>query len=99
MSQLPQFSPLIVGAMRLGAWGVNMRSAELERFIDECLDLGLSDFDHADIYGSYTSEQEFGEVLRRRPDLRTRLQVTTKCGIKMMSENRPDHHQRLSGRD
>jgi len=86
-----QFSDLIVGTMRLGSWGVNMTTHELERFVDECLDLGLNDFDHADIYGHYTEEDNFGKVLARRPDLKSKIQITTKCGIKLITENRPDH--------
>lgn len=91
MTDTLAFSPLIIGVMRLGDWGVKMTTRELETFIDRCLDLGLRDFDHADIYGSYTSETEFGAVLQRRPDLRSKIQITTKCGIKMLSENRLTH--------
>lgn len=86
-----QFSPIIIGCMRFGAWGVKMSTNDLERFIDECLELGLNDFDHADIYGGYTTESQFGEVIRRRPDLKQKIQVTTKCGIKMVCEERPNH--------
>jgi len=87
----PTFSPLIVGTMRLGNWGANMTTAQYHEFIEGCLELGLKDFDHADIYGHYTTEAEFGAVLKQNPSLRQRLQLTTKCGIKMLSENRPDH--------
>lgn len=86
-----KFSKLVVGTMRLGQWGAKYTSAEMERFIDQCLDLGLYDFDHADIYGGYTSEGEFGDVLKRRKDLVAKTRHTTKCGIRMISENRPDH--------
>jgi predicted oxidoreductase len=85
------FSPLIIGTMRLGEWGVKMTPQQLEHFIEICLDMGLSDFDHADIYGGYTEEAAFGAVLRKRPELRQRMQLTTKCGIKMLSQNRPEH--------
>jgi len=77
--------------MRLGAWGEKMNLKEYEHFIDQCVEMGLTDFDHADIYGHYTTEQEFGEVLKKRKDLRSKIQITTKCGIKMVSVNRPDH--------
>jgi len=89
--QTLNFSPLIIGTMRLGKWGVQMTTDQLEQFIDACLDLGLRDFDHADIYGAYTEEAAFGAVLRKRPDLRNKMQLTTKCGIKMLSPNRPNH--------
>ena len=78
-----ELSPIIVGTMRLGSWGANLNRSELERFIDECVDMGLVDFDHADIYGHYTEEAHFGEVLKRRSDLVSRLRITTKCGIKL----------------
>lgn len=77
--------------MRLGGWGANLDSNALERFIDECLDLGLKDFDHADIYGHYTEEARFGTIIKRRPDLKTKIQVTTKCGIQLVTLNRPQH--------
>jgi predicted oxidoreductase len=86
-----KLSPLIIGTMRLGKWGVNMSTKELENFIDTCLYLDLIDFDHADIYGDYTEESRFGNVIKRRPDLKNRLRITTKCSIKLISENRPDH--------
>lgn len=75
--------------MRLGVWGAKMNTKELEAFVEECLSLGLKDFDHADIYGHYTTEEDFGKLLKLRPDLRTQIQITTKCGIRMESENRP----------
>lgn len=86
-----QFSPLIIGTMRLGNWGVKMNTKELEYFIDACLDLGLNDFDHADIYGHYTEEGKFGQVLKRRSDLRKKIQITTKSGIKLICPERPSH--------
>ena len=64
MSQSISFSPLIIGTMRLGEWGAKMSTQELETFIDQCLELGLNDFDHADIYGHYSTESEFGAVLK-----------------------------------
>lgn len=86
-----QFSPLIVGTMRLGAWGADMSQHALEVFIQACIDMGLRDFDHADIYGHYTEEGRFGRVLRDHPGLRHRLQLTTKCGIRLVCKERPEN--------
>lgn len=86
-----RFKPLVIGAMRLGPWGAQFSTTELERFIDECLELDLTDFDHADIYGHYKQEALFGEVLKRRPDLKQQVEITTKFGIQMLSDNRPRH--------
>ena len=90
-NQSIQFSPLIVGCMRLGAWGAQLSTEALQAFIEDCLEMGLRDFDHADIYGHYTTEEEFGKVLKRQPQLREQMQITTKCGIKLVTENRPTH--------
>ncbi len=84
------FAPLIVGTMRLGEWGAKMSTKEYEGFIEECLEMGLNDFDHADIYGHYSTEEEFGQVLKQRPELRQKMQLTTKCGIKLPTPRRPD---------
>lgn len=84
-------SPYIIGTMRLGTWGSNLSTAEYENFIEGCLDLNLIDFDHADIYGHYTTEDDFGNVLKSRKDLRQKMRITTKCGIKLISENRTEH--------
>lgn len=85
------FSPLIIGTMRWGAWGANLETSEIEQLIDHCIELGLNDFDHADIYGHYTEEANFGRVIKRRPDLKSKIQITTKYGIKMIADNRPAH--------
>ncbi len=84
-------SPFIVGTMRLGSWGSNLSPKAYEAFIEGCLELGLKDFDHADIYGDYTTEADFGNVFKNRSNLRQQLRITTKCGIKLISTNRPDH--------
>ena len=90
-------SPFMIGTMRLGKWGCNMTSSEIEKFVEGCIENRLVDFDHADIYGSYTTESDFGEVLKIRSELRNLIRITTKCGIKMVSENRPE--QRIKSYD
>jgi predicted oxidoreductase len=46
---------------------------------------------HADIYGRYTIEELFGSVLKKNPGLRNRMELVTKCGIKLLADNRPEH--------
>jgi predicted oxidoreductase len=60
-------------------------------FIEQCIALGVTSFDHADIYGNYGVEGLFGEALRARPSLRDRMQLISKCGIKLLSNKRPQH--------
>lgn len=86
-----EFAPLSIGTMRIGDWGAKLSTKETEAFIEGCLELGLTDFDHADIYGGYTTESDFGKALKANPSLKSQVKLITKCGIKMMSENRPDH--------
>lgn len=89
----PILSRVVAGMMRLREWG--MDTAALLDFIHECLDLGITTFDHADIYGSYTCEALFGRALAAEPSLRNRLELVTKCGIQLQSPNRPEtrvHH-------
>lgn len=86
-----KISPFMIGTMRIGQWGSNMNEFEIEKFIEGCISLDLIDFDHADIYGSYTTEADFGAVLKKRPDLRNQIRITTKCGIKLVSKNRIKH--------
>jgi len=84
-------APLSIGTMRFGKWGANMSTSDLQKFIEECLTLGLSNFDHADIYGDYTTEADFGKVLQNNSSLRNKLEIVTKCGIKMVCDNRPEY--------
>ena len=75
--------------MNLGQWQWN--PAERLRWIEECLELGITTFDHADIYGGYTCEGLFGEALALRPSLRSQMQLISKCGIKLITPNRPSN--------
>jgi predicted oxidoreductase len=83
----PHLSPIVAGAWRMAEWGMDV--AQRVRWIEHCLDLGITSFDHADIYGNYTAEALFGEALATQPSLRARMQLVTKCGIKLRSERRP----------
>lgn len=81
----------IVGCMRWGTWGANFTTAQYQKIIEESIEIGLNEFDHADIYGDYTTEAEFGAVIKAQPSLRDKMKLITKCGIRMISPNRPLH--------
>ncbi|MCU0633569.1 MAG: aldo/keto reductase [Gemmatimonadaceae bacterium] len=89
MPALPILSPVVAGAWRMGDWGFDVPARV--RWIEEAIALGLTTFDHADIYGNYTVEALFGEALAATPGLRDRLRLVTKCGIRLISPNRPAH--------
>jgi predicted oxidoreductase len=86
-----KFSPVIAGTMKWGVWGAKFNTNEYLQLIDDCMQMGVTTFDHADIYGHYTTEEEFGKALAERKELRSQMQLITKCGIKMVTPNRPHH--------
>jgi predicted oxidoreductase len=86
-----KFSSPIAGCMRWGKWGAGFTTQEYRAIIDECLHNGITSFDHADIYGDYTTEADFGEVLKEAPSLRQQIQIITKCGIQILTPNRPQY--------
>lgn len=85
----PAMSRIVAGAWRMGDW--NWTPQERLRWIEECIALGVTTFDHADIYGGYTVEELFGEAMALKPVLRDTIQLVSKCGICLVSENRPAH--------
>lgn len=81
----------VAGCMRWGKWGAGFSTSEYQAMIEACLENGVTAFDHADIYGDYTTEAEFGEALKNNAALRAHIRIISKCGIQMMSDNRPSH--------
>jgi len=81
----------IVGCMRWGVWGENFTTSQYEQKINQCLEIGIDIFDHADIYGHYTTEADFGKALKGNTSLRSQIKIITKCGINMLTPNRPQH--------
>lgn len=86
-SSTPQLSPIVAGLWRIASW--NLSVPERVRWIEQALDLGITSFDHADIYGDYGAEALFGEALQASPALRRRMQLVSKCGIRLRSAQRP----------
>ncbi|MBT9598597.1 MAG: aldo/keto reductase [Vitreoscilla sp.] len=89
MSHRFTLSPMVAGAWRLAEWGFSLD--QRQAWIEGNIERGLSSFDHADLYGDYKAESLFGEALARSPGLRERMQLVTKCGIKLVTPARPAH--------
>ena len=85
----PTLSPIVAGAWRIDSWGWSPQ--QRLQWIEQCIELGVTSFDHADIYGGYTAEDLFGEALQIDPGVRQRMQLVSKCGIKLVTPNRPNH--------
>ncbi|SFK58922.1 Predicted oxidoreductase [Halobacillus dabanensis] len=73
---------------RLADW--KQSKEETLDLIQHNLEQGITTFDHADIYGSYTCEELFGEALSLKPSLREQMEIVTKCGV-LPSKNKPEH--------
>lgn len=87
-----QLSPIIAGVMNWGIWDKNLNTKEFTHLINLFVENGITTFDHADIYGGYTTEASFGKAFSDSKIDRKKIQLITKCGIQYVSENRPDNH-------
>ncbi|MFL6656985.1 MAG: aldo/keto reductase family oxidoreductase [Massilia sp.] len=88
-TQGPDLSRIVAGMWRMTEWG--MSAEQRVAFIERCIALGVTSFDHADIYGGYGVESLFGDALRLQPSLRDKIELISKCGIKLVSPQRPQH--------
>jgi len=87
LSEDLELSRLVHGHWRLAEW--NMSAAEINTLIKQCLEAGITSFDHADIYGDFSCEKLFGDALQMNASLRDSIQIITKCGIKLLSGKYP----------
>src|SRR2546426_12838141 len=85
----PEFSRVVLGLWRISEWQLTPK--ERLALLEECLWLGITTIDQADIYGDYTAEHLLGEAIALAPSLRDWIEIVSKCGIKLVSSNRPDH--------
>lgn len=67
-----------VGCMRIKSLNQN----EAERFIHGALEEGANFFDHADIYGGGTCEEIFADAIQMNDDIREKIILQSKCGIR-----------------
>jgi len=81
----PTFSRIVSGAWR---WHT-VSPSTVEKLVHTSLDAGITTFDHADIYGDHSNEAIFGDVLKKSPGLRDKIELVSKCGIKFSSAKRP----------
>ena len=75
--------------MNWGAWGANHSSEKMSELILSAFNNGINSFDHADIYGGYTTEETFGEAFLKTGINRKNVFYISKCGIMYPSEKLP----------
>lgn len=88
---------LVYGCMGLGGgWNREPLNegdiAKAHAAVEAALDIGITLFDHADIYTLGKAEQSFGELFKRQPSLRDRIQLQTKCGIRFADGDGPKRY-------
>ncbi|MDY2586072.1 aldo/keto reductase [Winogradskyella aquimaris] len=83
-----KYSRLIAGTMTWGRWGKQLSKKEMADLIKHCLSHNITTFDHADIYGGYTTEADFGKAFMNSGIKREDIQLISKCGIQHLSDNR-----------
>jgi predicted oxidoreductase len=67
----------------------SIRKAAMQS-VHAALDEGINFFDHADIYCNGKSEEVFAELWQDSPDLRQKIYLQTKCGIRFGPPHRFD---------
>ena len=95
MQNTTNYSKIIAGTMTWGSWGKQLPTNEMIKLINYCLEIGIHTFDHADIYGDYGTEADFGKAFIKSGVARSDIQLITKCGIQMghCRNNNVAHYQ------
>jgi predicted oxidoreductase len=84
-------SRLVLGAWRLLSDLERSDADSVSKLIHGAIDIGITSFDHADIYGNYGGEETFGVGLQRWGGRRDTIQLITKCDIMLISDARPEN--------
>ena len=74
-----ELSEIVLGMMRIEDKSVK----EVEELVETALSVGINAFDLAAIYGRGRCEELLGLVLKNRPDLREKMWIQSKCGIRI----------------
>ena len=74
-----ELSEIVLGMMRIKDKSVK----EVEEIVETALSVGINAFDLADIYGRGRCEELLGIVLKNRSDLREKMWIQSKCGIRI----------------
>ena len=74
--------------MSWGSWGKKLTTNEMATILHQYVDHNITTFDHADIYGDYSTEAQFGEAFQKSGIKRKNIQLISKCGIEYLSPNR-----------
>lgn len=82
-------SKIIAGTMSWGAWDKNLSPTQMASLIRLFIENQITSFDHADIYGGYSTEKGFGNAFKKSGMKRDQVQFISKCGIQYVCDARP----------
>ncbi len=88
LNQKVRLSRICAGMWHIDRWNFSVQM--LDTYIRTALELGITSFDHADIYGDYENERQFGLVLKESSSLRNNIRIVTKCGIVPITKKYPE---------
>jgi predicted oxidoreductase len=74
--------------MTWGNWGKQLSKKDMVDLMHHCLSHNITTFDHADIYGAYSTEADFGKAFTDSGIKREDIQLISKCGIQYVCDNR-----------
>ena len=74
--------------MSWGSWGKQLSKKEMDALMHHCISNNITTFDHADIYGGYTTEADFGKAFIDSGIQREDIQLISKCGIQYLCDKR-----------
>ncbi len=77
--------------MTWGAWGKQLDATQMIDLMHHCISQGVTTFDHADIYGDYSTEADFGTAFAKANIDRSTIQLISKCGIQYTGKARPEN--------
>ena len=74
--------------MTWGRWGKQLNTRQMITLMNHCLKEDITTFDHADIYGDYTTEADFGNAFAESRIKREDIELISKCGIQLINSSR-----------
>jgi len=83
-------SRIVQGHWRLMEW--NYSPQELLTLTKKSIELGITSYDHADIYGNYECEKAFGKAIALDKSIRNDMEIISKCGIRLTSDKFPERN-------
>ncbi|SEF95806.1 aldo/keto reductase family oxidoreductase [Paenibacillus sp. UNC499MF] len=90
-------SRLVLGCMPFGGgWNsdpvTKEDEAQAQKAVEAALSIGITMFDHADIYTRGKAEETFGRILKNKPGLREEMVIQSKCGIRFADGDVPGRY-------